>query len=385
MPASKHDLIRLALESRHDAGDGGCATNKAPRFRLHDATVTCEVYQPGGSRNHTEVILVEISEHGAHLVYPGYLHAGTEFWLSLSIPGRPVVKASGCSRWCQFLTGRHHAVGIRFREPLRVRDLVDPAAWMEAYAAHPESEVPVAGTIAIFAEDDLSLDAMDFQLRTTQAERVRAQSRGALLDLLVSGRVTALVLDGDGDESSVIELLTVCRQKFFEGPVLLVSLDQEASFAVDLDPLRRCRFVPKPMRSDSLVGALRDILREHPECVVHSAPIYSESPETADRQAMLDTYILRCRQMLEDLRQQAAHGRRELMLGSLRSIAGSAGSYGFPPLAEQAMRCVQIASSDGPDERVTASVESLDRVIDRLRSTRPGEDGKADPGRARAA
>ncbi len=374
MAPSKDMLLKLALESHREQGDGAAANRKTPRFTLKDGVARCEIRQPGGSRHDAEVTLVDLSERGGQIIYPGYLHTGTQFRMSIVIPNKPIVVASGLSRWCRFLTGRYHAIGIQFDEPIRIRDLIDASDWMEACSSHPEFEAPIAGTLALYAEDDLSIDAMDYQLRSADTERIHARSRGALLDVVVSGRATAVVIDCDGEESSVVDLLSACRERYFEGPVLLVSLDQEASFAVDMDPLGRCRYVPKPMRNDALLGALRDVYREHPECVIRTSPIYSESPETEDQYDVLSAYIERCQQLVSEMETRLSAGGRESLLGTLRSIAGSAGSYGYTPLADEALQCIELVTPEVCNERLLASMRSLRRVVERLQPSRPVED-----------
>ncbi|MGP1272548.1 MAG: hypothetical protein ACTS22_04380 [Phycisphaerales bacterium] len=289
--------------------------------------------------------------------------------LTVRRPGQPDIRIDGECVWCRFLSKRYHLVGVRSESPVPVRELVGHQQWLESCARNPDVQAPLAGRLVVCSSNDLSSRSVFFQLRGTKLELSLVTTPGALLDTVETAGTDAVVLDADSDDIDASQLLLQCRERAFTGPLVLISMDPETEYLAGMDPLSRTRCVLLPLRNDAIAAALRDVLREHPECIVDTAPIYSDAPATLpNRGELLKTYIEQVQMLCERavVRFDADHPDDTIRL--IRSLAASGGSHGFTSLSDSANRCLSMLTASPEDRRIPSGLRSLQSVARRLRS-----------------
>lgn len=338
------------------------------RFQMGGVEAPCTVQQPGGTVTTQSAMLIDLSASGGQLIYPGYVHPCSELTLDLLLPSRRPITIEGRAMWCRLLGGRHHLIGLGANERLPIRDLVSAEEWLDACAKDPDLQTPIGGSMVVLTDDAMLATSITFHLSQTKITSEQADTRGALLDKVARSEMQILAIDADCDGANASEVLAECRGRSFEGPVILLSADHEAEFLAKMDPIGRTEFVQLPIRDGALASAIRQIVREHPECLQSAKPIYSDLPACPDRERWLGDFIesarLTCKQATAAIEQEDVPSVQK----TVASLARHAGSYGYPDLAEAADTVLRAVESE--PRKLPALLTTLAAVIDRLE---PGE------------
>lgn len=368
---SHADYVRLATNGTHEESGGHAKRRSQVRFMLSDAWGQCTVIHPGGSQHQKRSAIIDCSAGGLQFIWPGFVHNGTELRVSIERPGSPPISVSGHCSWCRFLTGRFHAVGLVSTSPIPIREMVSQDEWLTACAANPDIDLPLAGHLTVLAENDLTVRSVQFQVRGTDLDVFHAETPGSLLDSLGRGETDALVVDVDTESIDAPTLLMECRQRSFTGPVLFMSMDRETEFLSAMDPLARTRSILLPMRAEAISTALRDVLREHPECVIDPSPIYSDSPAGADRYEMLQSFIDQATLLAEQASEYITNQKHVVALKIVRTLAASGGSHGYRDLSDAAHRFIAAADEPDAENRLPSLMRSIRGVVARLQAGEP--------------
>ncbi|MEO0632379.1 MAG: hypothetical protein AAFY46_16875, partial [Planctomycetota bacterium] len=146
----------------------------------------------------------------------------------------------------------------------------------------------------------------------------------------------------------------------------LTSMDRETEYLSKMDPLGRCRAILLPMQPSAITNALRDIIREHPECAIDTSPIYSDAPPCHDRENMLETFIAQARQLVKAGTEQLADDNLEQATKVVRALAATGGSHGYRPPSDAAERFLAASKDPGMQRRLPSIMQALGSVVMRL-------------------
>lgn len=335
------------------------------------ANISTGIGEYGRDRN---VVLVDVSSGGLQFVWFAFVHAGTQFTFHLQRPGGSVIEVEATAVWCKHLRNRFHAVGVQSRLPIPLHEIVSEQVWLEACAKNPELQHPVSGRLAIYGENSLTLQSAQFQVRDSGLTVQTIENRGALMDLIERGEIDMLVVDADPETLDATEFISACRGRSFNGPLILMSMDNEAEYLAKMDPLHRCRFVQLPMSTNAIVAAIRDVMRNHPDCIQEAGEIYSQSPYTPHRDESLKRFISLAKSMCKEADQAMELEKYDSVKKVVQSLAASGGSHGYPDLSVAAMKYLASASDPKQQKRLCSLLQGVESIVDRLR---PGDPGKA--------
>ncbi|MCA9271776.1 MAG: hypothetical protein KDA31_01900 [Phycisphaerales bacterium] len=366
-PLTNEELVKLALNLDEQQPNSVRLRRKHPRLSGSGISMLAQITSLAGSHDERTALLVDVSAGGLQFIWPGFIHTDTVFHVKLQRVGGEVIETEIRSIWCRHLKKRFHTVGAMSKNPIPVRELVSPQTWLQACANNPELQYPVTGKLGIFSRNELTAGSAMFQVRDSDIQASVIESRGALIDLLERGQLDMVVLDADPEEIDITELLHTARGHSYVGPIVLLSMDKEAEYLAKLDPLNRCRFVELPMSPNAIIAAIRDIIRDHPDCVADNAEIYSQSPYTLHRDEALKRFISLAKSMCVEANHAMEMGRQDAVIKIAQSFAASGGSHGYPDLSIAALRYLAAAADTKQQKKLPALLHSIESIVNRLR------------------
>jgi len=362
------ELVELARRPEQGRKGELSYTRKTPRFEIDALPAECSYTQPGGNRSETAAYIVDVSQRGARLIVNNYLHVGTEVQFVFDVQGGERTTLDGTVVWSSYLHGRHHVIGVSTDEEIPVRSIVSHDQWLRVSASHPELELPIHGRAVALTDPTLGLAAIRHQLSATDTEVRGVSESGQLLDLIEQGQVEIIILDADVDSIDPVQLLISCRKSRFMGPLIVISVDAESEHLLQFDSSGRSRFLRKPVPPDTIPATIRDILRDHPDCIVHTEPIFSTLARNEETERLLEMFIRECEKHMRTLQQHVDQEKREAATNVLRTIMGWGGAYGYQELSDAAQECLRVASDPDLYKRLSSALTTLDHTIGRLQT-----------------
>ena len=163
-----------------------------------------------------------------------------------------------------------------------------------------------------------------------------------------------------------MQVLIACRKAKFMGPMIVISVDAESEHLLQFDDSGRSRFLRKPVPPDTIPATLRDILRDHPDCIVHTEPIYSTLARNEETEKLLQVFIRECEKYMRTLETYMSQGKNESVNGVLRTLMGWGGAYGYQELSDAAQECLRIANDPALGKRLRSSLTTLQHTVNRL-------------------
>lgn len=344
--------------------------------RLRDESILASIRIATGIGNFglsRNTAVLDISAGGLQFIWTGFVHSSTQFSVQLQRPGgSPFVVEASCV-WCKHLRNRFHAVGAQTKAPIPLHDIISPQLWLEICAQNPELQHPVNGRMSVFGEASLTVQSALFQVRDSGLTVQTIDNRGALMDLIERAATDIIVADADPESLDATEFIAACRGRSFIGPIILMSMDRETEYAAQMDPLRRSRFVHLPMTTNAIVAAVRDVVRDHPDCILEAREIYSKSPHTRHRDEALRHFISLAKTMCDEARHAMDAGRLEAVTKVVQSLAASGGSHGYEELSLAAMRYLSSASDPKQQKRLPSLLQGIQTIVERLRAGDPSK------------
>ena len=179
-------------------GDGGAPKRKSTRFGLEGQRFTVTIMHPGGSLTASECVLIDVSEGGAGFLYPGFVHNQSSCVAHLhSIDGNEI-QIAGSAVWCRFVSRTVHAIGVKWDEPIEVRQFVSNRDWLEQVANSDEiKQAKLTGTIVLVGFDEIEVDLIRVFLEHEDVQIEAVEATGAAHDRLAGGGVDAVLVEAD--------------------------------------------------------------------------------------------------------------------------------------------------------------------------------------------
>jgi hypothetical protein len=336
----------------------------SPRFEVGGRPASLSVVHPGGSIAAAECLLMDISGGGAALLYPGFLHEGSECVLhavnlegeSVMIPARVV--------WCRFVGRSIHTIGLEWEEPIDPRIFVPSKDWLEQMSqSGAQVKTEISGRMLAVGVGEIESELLRMYLAETSLELVFAGFSGAALDEVRRQAFDIMLVDGEGGEQESRDLVARLRGEGFREPILVV---QEVRGGVEPQFEKGTLLLPKPYDRDGLLAVTRDLLLANENPLTGSRPIRSELPDLQSKAAAVSAYVQRVREFAERLESAIAADRADEALQVLQSVRNTASGFGFPMLVEAVSQAITAVNACGSAEEASSSIRTVERMLNRL-------------------
>lgn len=364
MRAALLDMVRN--ESRRHPLRGA---RRSTRFPVINSLAIVRVEHPGGGIARGEALVADISETGLSVIWPGFVHVNTTCVVQVAGRNHTHAEVHGVVRWCQFLQGRFHSLGLKLDKPLDPRDFVDPKSWKEFSSASASTAAqPLVGRLLYLQPDQLHRDLLAMCLNGTQLNLEYASTTGEALDLLRGDGFDAVFCEGGSDPADAADFARILRREGFTCP--LVALAPKGGVPAEnvLTEAGFTQVLPRPLQADVLVEVIKKLLQTHADPMSGTTPIYSDLPNAAESAAWIERYIAGVVARAKDLRQLAADSKLAAVRAICDSITHTGESYGFPILTAASQAAVKALDASFSVEESMPQIRTLLRIVGRLRS-----------------
>ena len=358
------EMLRSVRESRIQRI--AVQRRNAPRLDVEDFRGVLTVIHPGGSIAAAECIVIDLSTTGAGILYPGFLYGHTECGLHIStIDGEPMVLPATVM-WCRFVSKSIHSLGVRFVEPIDLKNFVPAQQWAhqlagtEAAPGQPE----VTGRLLMVGFDTVEQHMVRHFLRKVCPDMEWAGFEGAALDRARQESFDLILIDADDTDSGGGELVTKLRRDGCTEPI--IAMTQCSTTAKQLDHLPDVEVLTKPLQQEMLTAMVRETLNSQSDPLAGTKPIRSSLPDLSEMGGAVSTYIEHCRKHDAVLLNAISADNAEEALRIAQSIRNTAVGFGFPALGEAASRAITAINASGSAKEAANHIRVLSRTIARL-------------------
>lgn len=234
------------------------------RWPFRQSGVNVHFTHPGGSETVLRLAGRNISRGGMSLLHNGYIHPGTKCRVELARAAGGTMDCRGSVARCQHRRGTLHEIGIKFDQPVRLRDLVGENG-RAIYSYEKIDPALLRGRVLVAESNPLDARIIGHFLRETSLN-LDVCATVAECRAKASERYDLVLLDAGMTGESPIELLRHLRAQGVHAPALLMS-DHPASLMKEgLWDVANVGVVAKPLVQHKLLQQIAErlLIEEQP-------------------------------------------------------------------------------------------------------------------------
>jgi CheY-like chemotaxis protein len=358
---------RRIIESldRQSAGLPADERRAQPRINYQrQAGMVVEMQHPGGSMETYLVRARNLSRNGIAFLHGGFVYQGTPCSLMLMTKGGNLKKIEGQVRRCQHVRKHIHDIGVRFDEPIRLREFV-PEELLTGEEVEISQELPRLRGSILHVEDSVSdQELMRYHLTNLGVE-VRTASDGlAALDLAASARFDAVLTGLCLPALSGTELAVCLRSQGFTGAIIGITADERAEARSDALGQGCTRVIIKPYSFKDLADLLAEYLPPATGAASPGACLPSELWGDRRMQPLIRSFVQRLEPQVRQMQQLLQADKTDLAFQKLcLDVKGSAGGYGFPGISQAAQGLLELVAANAASERLRRQLDELAALV----------------------
>lgn len=379
-PASEQVRAALLEIVRADSVSqlGKDARRTEPRFPVEDTMMVLKIEHPGGGVSRGEAMLLDMSSRGLCGIWPGYVHVRTNCVVSLTSKSQDLVEVRGQIRWCRFVQGRFHAIGLHLEKQVEPRDFVDPRVWAEyATVGSDQQTAPLSGSVLYLQPDQLHRDYLQMVLRETSVKMEFASTTGESLDYLRTSGADLVIIEVSQDPADVLDFVRTARREQYAGPILVLAMEGQQLNEAQLIQGGANRVLVRPIPTEVLQDVIRKMMQAALDPASGTSPIHSSLPHVMKVADWVDRYVRNIRGSIPEIRQHAADGNVDATRLFCANVSATGESYGFGLLTSAGRAAVRAIDATASTEEAMPQIRALIRIIERLRcpgdASPPGE------------
>lgn len=320
----KELLDRLDAYDERTAQESSGAAERFP-YRLKGLVVY--LHQPGGTRQSFLVPTRNISRSGFSFLHGGFIHSGTKCTAQLITAYNTWQTVEGRVSRCDHVEGRHHEIGVQFDRPIDVGVFAPEAVKRRI----------------LLADDETSFQRLvTMFLGQLNAEAVVVGDGQAAMDRILKEKFDLVLMDLDMPTKGGMEALKELREKGYCGRVVALTActgggERERCLAAGFDG-----YFEKPISKRVLSELVAGLTQE---------PLFSSLAGEPGMDQLITQFLEelpgRCRLIEEATVAKDLEALQRLA----RVLKGEAGSYGFEPITDAAIKVEESAraKTDGGD------------------------------------
>lgn len=346
---SPMEIDRVKRELDAECNGRASAKRVYQRCALNARAVRMEVQHPGGANTTLNYVPRNLSREGIGVLHSSFVYPGTRCTVYLPHSTRGEVPVVGTVVRCRHFRGKVHELGVKFDQPIDVREFVGPDEAEGCFALENVAPESLAGGLLLVEPGAMDRALIRQHLKETNvtvtavesaAEAIKRASEG--YDLVVS----ALKLpDGDG-----LRLLEDLRNAGLQAPYLLLcGTDTTAAERERVRASQPDGVLCKPVAAQTMLAAVGEFL------IVRGKDFGGGGAAVFSTLSSRDPLAVHVPEYVRELRllgDQLSKALASLDAGECRRIAqqirGSAPTFGFAgtaDVASQALGALQATSN----------------------------------------
>ncbi len=336
------------------------------RWGLRDTNILVDMQQPGGTVTSLRYVCRDLSGSGVGILHGSFVYPGTRCIVHVPHPIKRFVPVPGVVARCRLMQRHIHEVGIKFRQPLSVREFVNVDPFEGRFSLEKIDAASLRGTVLHVEDSGMDRRLIRHMLQETSLNVVSAENaEGALaraaepFDLILSD-IQMPGMDG-------FALARAMREKGVQVPILMVSAERGAAIGEQTRTCGANGFVAKPLSREVLLAAVAEFLLLGPVSSDSCGPIFSSLP--AD-----DPLLKFVPEFIEELKQTAARLTEALERNDPESIRlicfqvmGASASLGLEPVGRAARDALQSVTASASATESARPIRDLAFACHRVR------------------
>jgi CheY-like chemotaxis protein len=334
----ERELSELLDRLDQSQSEASATKREFVRWAFRCISVRVQIIHPGGATASINVACRNLSRSGLSMLHSAYLHVGTKCRVHLPHPARGEIVAAGWVTRCNHCAGTIHEIGIRFDQPVDLKDLVHQNPFTDWFSLERVEPEKLSGTVVYVDDSEMDQRIIRHFLRATRVKLCVAATAAEALSLVDSS--TDLVLtDYNLDQGTGLDLAVKLQESGCKAPVVVITCDTDAASLDKSTASRASAFLAKPIQQDLLLRALAEFLIVRKSGA--PAPAANAGLTGADLAETFGAGLIQFAKRLEAcVERQDAEATRLLCL----QVAGSAGSIGMAEIASLAKKAAEAIS-----------------------------------------
>lgn len=339
------------------------------RWPFRRTTVPVHITHPSGQQVRIELACRNLSRGGMSLLHASFLHTGTRLTVTLRDGMGQVRELESTVVRCRHCVGMVHEIGVRFDEPIDIRDFMPAEPLAERFALEAVDPTKLEGVIAwsgAAAMDQMIMRHLIRRTRLTMAVAPTFAQPWSELTAVLRG-AKAILIDDAGPQSDVVGQIQAIRGARVNAPIIVLTFDRGQISRQRLAQVPADEFLAKPLTEDRLLRALAEFL-----VLGRSSDASAVEPalRTAAREH-LESFASELARAIEDLERLMQSADAIGAFASCQALKGTAACLGFTSIARLADRAGAAVASGMSIPAASEELRALVRDCQRIRGQLP--------------
>lgn len=320
------------------------------RWPFHKPAIRAEMRQATGSVSDLRYACRNLSGTGVSLLHNSYVHNGTTCTVHLPLLVGGTAATSGKVMRCRHVKGLIHELGIKFAEPVNIRDFVSIDATKGGFTLEAVDAAKLTGVLLHIDDSTMTRRLIRHHLRDTQLEIVNAET--ASDGIKRSGEGFDLILcDYDLADCPGPDMVEKLRNAGAAMPILMLTADMRSAVQNAKRDNRANSYLQLPVSQEQLLRGLAEFLLTDSNSADAGGPVCSTLSPDHPTAGFVGEYV-------DDLKAKASEINKAAQTddaGTIRRICNDiksvAPELGFVTISENAVAVVTAldASMSVPD------------------------------------
>jgi len=301
------------------------------QFRING--VPLEITQPGGGQTKILVAGRNLSRSGLGFLHSSYMHPGTQVTTILPHKNMGLQRIDGVLVRCRHVTRHIHDCGVRFKEPINLRDYIDMESQSQAFSCEKVDPTALKGTLLVIAEYRIEASCIESMLTETRLDVCLTPDLTEGFEYAVKG-ADLILCDHAFEGGSGLEFIEKVRSAGVRCPILIMSADTSPQVTAAVRDAHATGFLAKPIQKDLLLRALAEFMLGTAGRDVEGPHVSTSLPANSPLLILAEKFVddlKTCATLVETL---AKKNDVEAIRRQVLRISGAAPALGFDPVAK---------------------------------------------------
>lgn len=331
-------------------------------FRKESVDITL-LQESGGSARTLKMACRNISCGGMSLLHNSYVHAGTKVMVRLGTSTGTFVDSEGVIVRCQHVRGMVHEIGVKFTQPIVVRDIVESNPFNNTFSLEKVEPESLRGTI-VYADGSAAERKLVIHYLRGTTLRVRTVENGAEGLKLAGEGCDLVIADVDMPVMSGADMVKGIREAGYSTPVIMVTADTAAISRLNAKELKISAFLAKPYTQDTLLRAVAEFISADSGSKQSCSTLTEDHPNRGLVAGYVEQIAASTKALKAFIDKDDADGCRTICV----QIKGSAANFGFEALGRLAAAAVRQLSTSRSVAESTMPLRALVTACERTRA-----------------
>lgn len=238
----------------------GAAARAHARWPFRHTSVSVTIAHPGGSTAELRLACRNLSATGVGFLHSGFIYTGSKVMVHLPV-GDATRTVPGQLVRCDHIRGVVHEIGVRFDEPIDLREVVQPDPLEQCFSLERVDPASLRGVLIYAEASGMDQRIVGHYLRETGVRLRTADSCEKAMALAKQG-CDLLLVDTTLPDGSGTDLVHMVRAEGVSAPVIMVSAAAAGAIRDEIRAAKASAFLAKPFDQTTLLRALAEFLTD---------------------------------------------------------------------------------------------------------------------------